>query len=290
MGNAEPQQPLDEAEDFIDSPMFEEPAAADSLVVDLGAFEGPLDLLLKLAREQKVDLAQISILALADQYLTYIQHAKKRELEIAADYLVMAAWLAYLKSRLLLPRPTKEEPDPAAMAAALAFQLQRLQAMQEAGARLFKLPQLGYEFWAKGEATRMAERAANNNRSNTNINWEVTLYELLSSMAEPIKRNQAQQVYKIEPLNLFSMEQAYKRLESMLGVMPEWSDLQSFLVIVDKDADNITRRSALASAFCATLEMAKLGQLELRQEKTYGNIFLRKKEGRPNIDMDEATS
>ena len=287
MGEPQLNEPLDEEQDFIDSPLFEEPAGdTDSLVVDLGSFEGPLDLLLKLAREQKVDLAQISILALANQYLAYIQSAKRLQLEVAADYLVMAAWLAYLKSRLLLPQAKKEEPDPAAMAAALAFQLQRLHAMQEAGARLFKLPQLGYEFWAKGEAARMAERAANNNKQGP-VNWQVTLYELLSAMAEPLKRNQTQQVYTIKPLNLFSMEAAYKRLESMLGVMPEWSSLQSFLPIVDDGSDNITRRSALAAAFVASLEMAKLGMVEMRQNKTYGDILLRKKENViPNVSDD----
>lgn len=282
-----PLEELDEAADFIDAAPVAAPVADDdALVVGLGAFEGPLDLLLKLAREQKVDLAQISILELANQYLEYIHKAKRLQLDVAADYLVMAAWLAYLKSRLLLPQQKKEEPDPATMAAALAFQLQRLEAMQAAGERLFRLPQLGYAFFARGDATKLAERAANQNAERP-VNWEVSLYELLSAMAEPLKRNQAQQIYTIKPLNLFSMDEAYKRLERMLGVMPEWSSLQSFLLIVDEESDNLTRRSALAAAFVASLEMAKLGMVEIRQQNTFGDIYLRRKENvTPNVSEE----
>lgn len=276
------------ADDFIDGPVFAtQRADGDSLFVDLGAFEGPLDLLLKLAREQKVDLAQISILKLADQYLAYIHNAKKLELDIAADYLVMAAWLAYLKSRLLLPRPQKEEPDAAEVAALLAFQLQRLQAMQDAGRRLFGLPQLGKTFYARGTAWKMAERIANENKHKP-VTWDVSLYELLSAMAEPLKRNEQQKVYQIKPMNLFSTEAAYHRLQAMLGVMPEWSALQSFMPLVDEGADNLTRRSAMAAAFVASLEMAKLGMVEMRQDQRYGNIYLRRKENVvPNVIDEE---
>lgn len=280
------------AVDFIDGPPFDAALAMaqvddDSLVVDLGAYEGPLDLLLKLAREQKVDLAQISILKLADQYLAYIHTAKKISLDIAADYLVMAAWLAYLKSRLLLPRPQREEPDAVEAAAMLAFQLQRLQAMQDAGRRLFGLPQLGKAFYARGAAFKVAERAANENVHKT-VQWDVSLYELLSAMAEPLKRNEQQKVYQIKPISLFSTEAAYNRLQAMLGVMPEWSALQSFMPIVDDTADNLTRRSAMAAAFVASLEMAKLGMVELRQEQRYGNIYLRRKENAvPNVIEEE---
>lgn len=294
---AEPVLNIDEStpaatsvDDFIDGPAFAAPENADadndSLFVDLGAFEGPLDLLLKLAREQKVDLAQISIVKLADQYLEYIRNAKRLELDVAADYLVMAAWLAYLKSRLLLPRPQKEEPDAEAIAAMLAFQLQRLQAMQEAGKRLLALPQMGKSFYGRGDSFKTAERAANDNR-NKPIAWDVSLYELLSAMAEPIKRNEQQKVYHIKPLNLFSMEAAYNRLQAMLGVMPEWSSLQSFMLIVEEGASNLTRRSAMAAAFVASLEMAKLGMVELRQDERYGSIYLRRKEDAvPNVPAE----
>lgn len=282
----EGQAPL--ADDFIDGKAFAVPEAdSDSLFLDLGAFEGPLDLLLKLAREQKVDLAQISILKLADQYLHYIHSAKRLELDVAADYLVMAAWLAYLKSRLLLPRPQRDEPDAAEAAAMLAFQLQRLQAMQDAGRRLFGLPQLGKAFYARGTAWKTAERAANENKHKPAA-WDVSLYELLSAMAEPLKRNEQQKVYQIKPINLFSTEAAYNRLQAMLGVMPDWSALQSFMPIVDENADNLTRRSALAAAFVASLEMAKLGMVELRQEQRYGSIYLRRKENVvPNVIEEE---
>lgn len=277
-------------DDFIDGPAFRLPATAydpDTLVVDLGTFEGPLDLLLRLAREQKVDLAQISILKLADQYLAYIHNAKKLELDVAADYLVMAAWLAYLKSRLLLPRPQKEEPDAAHVAALLAFQLQRLEAMQQAGLRLFKLPQLGKNFYLRGDAYRAAMRAANQNQQ-APVSWDVSLYELLSAMAEPLKRNEQQKVYHIKEISLFSLEAAYLRLQNLLGVMPDWSALQSFMPLVEEAADNLTRRSAMAAAFVASLEMAKQGMVELRQEQRYGNIYLRRKEHVvPNVIEEE---
>ncbi len=288
------------AEAFIEGPAYTPPVDTltgtplgtygDMLLVELNGFEGPLDLLLKLAREQKVDLAQISILALADQYLAYIHRAQKLRLEVAADYLVMAAWMAYLKSRLLLPRDnTTEEQNPAEMAALLAFQLLRLEAMQKAGAALLALPQLGTHFFRRGQASRIAEqearRAANENADKSHIAWNVSLYELLSAMSEPLKRQQEASVYQVKATALFSTEAAYSRLSQMLGVMPEWSALQSFMPIVsemddDEDGDkaNLSRRSAMAATFVASLEMAKNGLLEIRQEKTYGNIFLRRRE------------
>lgn len=297
-------------EDFIEGPAYEMPfeTPADSygmggLHVDLGTFEGPLDLLLKLAREQKVDLTQISILALADQYLDYIHGAQKLRLEVAADYLVMAAWLAFLKSRLLLPAPAAEEPNPAEMAALLAFQLQRLAAMQKAGASLFALPQLGIHYFRRGAASKRADKqAANENRREgaaETVVWSVSLYELLSAMAAPIKRQEQAKTYRIAPLALYSIEEAYTRLTSMLGMMPAWSALESFMpLIVDsvagedgspgnKAASNLTRRSALAATFVASLELAKNGMLELRQESRFGHIYLRRREaGVPDGSVD----
>lgn len=269
-------------EAFIEGPAYDANMLADvdpdALMVELGGFDGPLDLLLKLAREQKVDLAQISILALADQYLAYIHSAQRLRLEVAADYLVMAAWLAYLKSRLLLPQaPTAAEPNPAEMAALLAFQLQRLEAMQKAGADMFSLPQLGQYFFKKGQASKIAEKAANENPNDRDVSWNVSLYELLSAMSEPLKRQQQAKTYRIAPLDLFSIEQAYERLTHMLGMMPEWSALESFLPLVETES-NLTRRSALAATFVASLEMAKNGLIEIRQENTYGHIFLRRRD------------
>ncbi len=281
-------------EDFIEGPAFELPSIG-GLHVDLGTFEGPLDLLLKLAREQKVDLAQISILALADQYLAYIHGAQKLRLEVAADYLVMAAWLAYLKSRLLLPQPTAEEPNPAEMAALLAFQLQRLAAMQKAGASLFALPQLGAHFFKRGAASKLADKqAANENKpTDEKVTWSVSLYELLSAMAEPIKRQEQTKTYRIAPLALFSIEEAYTRLTTMLGMMPAWSALESFMPIVAGEdgsaVSNLTRRSALAATFVASLELAKNGLLELRQEQRFGHIYLRRREdGTPTVTEEQA--
>lgn len=285
-------------EAFIEGPAYTAPTSHDTavLLVELGSFEGPLDLLLKLAREQKVDLAQISILALADQYLAYIHSAQRLQLEVAADYLVMAAWLAYLKSRLLIPATPTEEPNPADMAALLAFQLQRLEAMQKAGADLFALPQLGTHFFKKGAASKIAEKAANDNKSDSDgaVSWNVSLYELLSAMSEPLKRQQEAKVYQIKPLDLFSIEEAYNRLSGMLGVMPEWSALESFMPIVEAangEGSNLTRRSALAATFVASLEMAKNGLIEIRQEQRYGHIFLRRKDelsATPNVQSEDA--
>ena len=286
----EPADAIDVAvEAFIEGPAYEPPALHTdeaALRVDLGGFEGPLDLLLKLAREQKVDLAQISILALADQYLAYIHGAQKLRLEIAADYLVMAAWLAYLKSRLLLPREKTDEPDAAEMAALLAFQLQRLAAMQKAGQQLLALPQLGTHMHRRGDAARLAEKlarqSANENSEAAPVSWTVSLYDLLSALSTPLQRQEADKVYRIKPLALFSTEEAYQRLSTMLGMMPEWSALVSFMPIVavedGAEGANLTRRSALAATFVASLELAKNGLLELRQETTYGHIYLRRKE------------
>lgn len=275
-------------EAFIEGPAYTPLVAdAEALVVELGAYEGPLDLLLKLAREQKVDLEQISIVALADQYLAYIHRAQRLQLEVAADYLVMAAWMAYLKSRLLIPQvQNTDEPNPADMAALLAFQLQRLEAMQKAGSKMFELPQLGLNFFKKGLASKLAEKNANENKAQDSgrVMWDVSLYELLSAMSEPLKRQQQAKIYEIKPLDLFSIEEAYKRLSNMLGVMPDWSSLETFMPLVtaeNGDGSNLTRRSALAATFVASLEMAKNGLIEIRQEQNYGNIFLRR---RPNYE------
>ncbi|MGH7186894.1 MAG: segregation and condensation protein A, partial [Pseudomonadota bacterium] len=207
---------------------FEEtlsPAANDDhqLVLDLDGFEGPIDVLLTLAREQKVDLAKISILELADQYLSFIQRARRLRLEIAADYLVMAAWLAYLKSRLLLPEPEGEgEPTGTELAAALAFQLQRLEAMQNAGTALMARPRLGQDFFRRGapEAIRIVSRAV----------YEVSLYDLLKAYGDQRARRRDTALH-IAPSDLYSMDEALRRLGEMLGQAPNWRLLSAFLPV-----------------------------------------------------------
>ncbi len=240
----------------------------DALLLDLDGYEGPIDVLLALARDQKVDLRKISILALADQYLAFIARARQLRLEIAADYLVMAAWLAYLKSRLLLPEPeTEGEPTGAELAAALAFQLQRLQAMQEAGARLMALPQLGREVFARGEPERF--------KVVTRTVYADTLYDLLKAYGTHAGRRH-QGALHILPTDLYSMDDALKRLGGMIGKAMDWTTLASFLP--PGLGSGLVRRSAVAATFAASLEMARAGRLRLRQDRPFGPIFVRRRE------------
>ncbi|HYD30741.1 MAG TPA: ScpA family protein [Azospirillaceae bacterium] len=252
-------------EDRRDAMPADESDAAQ-LVLDIDGFEGPIDMLLALAREQKVDLTHISILQLADQFLTFVAEARRVRLELAADYLVMAAWLAYLKSRLLLPDPDPEEPSGEDLAAALTFQLQRLEAMQEAGTRLMARPQLGREVFARGnpEGVDLIRKSS----------FDLTLYDLLKAYGD-FKRRQQASTFHIAPTDLYSIEDAVKRLSDMLGRMPDWVTLSSFLPRNWSDG-TITGRSALAAHFLATLELAKSGQLEVRQEGAFGPIYLRR--------------
>ena len=247
--------------------MTERASDEPALVVDVEGFEGPLDLLLTLARQQKVDLAKISILALADQYLSFIEHARKLRLELAADYLVMAAWLAYLKSRLLLPEPPAgEEPSGQEMADALQWQLRRLEAMQEAGARLMARPQLGRDIFSRGqpEGIVVVRRAV----------WDVKLYDLLSAYGSQVRPKDAD-TYQIEPMQFFSVEEAAERLGRMLGIAIDWQSLEAFLPA--GLTDPARRRSAIAATFVAGLQLAKDGQIELRQSERFGPIHLRKR-------------
>jgi segregation and condensation protein A len=246
-------------------------AAGEGLVLKLTDFEGPIDLLLMMAREQKVDLAKISILALAEQYLAFIAEARRLRLELAADYLVMAAWLAWFKSRLLLPQPEKaEEPSAAEMAEALAFQLKRLEAMQQANARLQALPQEGQGFVIRGMREPDIRRVI--------PVYYLSLHDLLKAVKAPLQRN-AQANYRIAPTRLFSMEESFARMKSMLGFMPQWSELNVFLPEEWEDEmgshDPVVLRSAFASTFAATLEMAKQGGIEIRQDSRFGTIYLR---------------
>ena len=256
-------------DDFMDTHELPERAPEERLVVDLEGFEGPLDLLLALAREQKVDLKRISILKLADQYLEFISHARRLRLEVAADYLVMAAWLAYLKSRLLLPeQEQEEEPSAAEMAAALAFQLQRLHAMQDVGAKLLSRPRLGLEVFRRGSPERF--------RSIRTPVFEVTLFDLLKSYADHHRRRQTSTLH-ISPNELFTVEQALARLQRLLGRTPDWQSISSFLP--PDIRDGLVARSALASTFVASLELARSGRVQIRQNTPFGPIYLKSGDG-----------
>lgn len=238
---------------------------SNELVVDLEGYEGPIDALLQLAREQKVDITKISILRLADQYLAFIAAARRLSLEIAADYLVMAAWLAYLKSRLLLPQPPEaEEPSGEEMAAALAHQLLRLEAMQKAGQQLFARDLLGRDVFQRGAPEGLPRVVI--------PIYEATLYELLKAYGEERSREQSG-ILHIEAPELYSMDEALQRLTRLLGRMPDWRTLESFLP--RGLARGLVQRSAVAATFAASLELVRSGKLELRQDRVFGPIFLR---------------
>ena len=239
-----------------------------SLFVNLDGFEGPIDLLLTLAREQKVDLARIAILPLAEQYLEFIENARRLDLEIAADYLVIAAWLAYLKSRLLLPDPEPEAAEEVVdMTDALRYQLVRLESMQQAAKRLIALPRLGQQRFARGEIEQF--------ESITEPVWTASLYDLLSCYGA-IQSGVENHTLTITATRLFSVEEATQRLRNLLGDVPEWSVLESFLPPNLKT--DLDRRSATASHFVASLELAREGMIRLRQDSRFAPLFLRSKE------------
>jgi segregation and condensation protein A len=250
-------QPFDEFETA--APVRE----ADRLTLDLDGWEGPLDLLLTLARSQKVDLREISILALVEQYLVFIADARKLKLEIAADYLVMAAWLAYLKSCLLLPKDPEQDPSPEELAMRLQLRLQRLAAMREAGARLLGRDRLGRDVFGRGapEGLRVIRKAA----------WQADLYDLISAYGAIRARNEPA-VHIVARRPVMTLEEALVRVERLLGITMEWSELNSFL---PETQDSGFRKSALASSFVAALELARKGKLELDQEAAFAPLYIR---------------
>ncbi|MCB9989584.1 MAG: segregation/condensation protein A [Rhodospirillales bacterium] len=244
---------------------------ADALLLDIDGFEGPIDVLLVMARDQKVDLTKISILALARQYLAFIDRAQELRLELAAEYLVMAAWLAYLKSRLLLPRQDDdEEIDAETMAEALQFQLRRLEAMQKAAEDLFALPQLGQDIFPRGMPEGLSTK--------TDTVYEASLYELLQAYGA-IQRRGEDNNYELPVFHLMSMETALERMTTMLGKLPRkgpwsvWATLQSF--IPEGVKDRLYGRSSMASVFTASLEMAKQGKIEIKQDGLFRPVYLR---------------
>ena len=246
----------------FDSPLVR-PPEPDTLTIDIDGWEGPLDLLLALARTQKVDLREISILALVEQYLRFISEAKALKLEIAADYLVMAAWLAYLKSCLLLPKDIEADPSPEELALRLQLRLQRLNAMREAGARLLARDRLGRDVFMRGapEGLRTVRRAV----------WDADIFELIQAYGM-VKARTAPVVHMVSRRPVMTLDQALTRVESLLGIRIEWADLQSFLPHTEDDE---YRRSALASSFVAVLELGRQGKLDLRQEGAFAPLMVR---------------
>ena len=243
--------------------------AAEALIVDVDGFEGPLDLLLTLSRTQKVDLRAISILALAEQYLGFIERAKALRIELAADYLVMAAWLAFLKSRLLLPPdPADEGPSGEDLAAHLAFQLERLQAMRQSAAQLMARDQKGRDFFVRGipeDVTRSRK-----------ITYTATLLDLMQGYAR-IRTKDEFRPYTMDRDRILTLEQALERMRPLIGFAGDWTDLTSYLPEGWGDDPGL-RRTATAATFAASLELVKEGHIELRQTETYAPIQIRRKE------------
>ena len=242
--------------------------AAEALIVDVDGYEGPLDLLLTLSRTQKVDLRRISVLQLAEQYLAFVDQAKALRIELAADYLVMAAWLAYLKSRLLLPPdPTDQGPSAEDLAAHLAFQLERLQAMREAAARLMARDQKGRDFFARGlpEDVLRLRRTV----------WTASLLDLMQAYAR-IRTKDDFRPYAMDRQNLYTMEQALERMRGLIGYAGDWTDLVSYLP-EGWETDPRRRRSATAAHFAASLELVKSGQVEMRQGEPFAPIQIRRR-------------
>lgn len=240
----------------------------DELIVDVGGFEGPLDLLLDLARAHKVDLAQISIIALADQYLAFIERATVLRIDVAADYLVMAAWLAYLKSRMLIPLPpSADETAPQDMAARLAFRLQRLAAMREASQQLQARPQLGWHVFNRGAPQALVVDVTREYADN--------LFDLLKAYTNRRTRKIVHQTYTVKRQTTWSIKEARDAIERMVGAMDEWGTFDHWLekYLTTKE----TRRSVRASSFTASLELARDGRIELRQEQAFRPIYLRRK-------------
>ena len=243
--------------------------AADepALMVDVEGFEGPLDLLLTLARQQKVDLAKISILALADQYLAFIEEARKLRLELAADYLVMAAWLAYLKSRLLLPEPAESDGLSAEdMANALALRLRRLEAVRQVAEQLFNRPQLGRDVFQRGLPEPIAEIKR--------PEWSATLYDLLSAYAGR-RQTQARSFVRMPKRTVWSLAEAREALERLIGLTMDWGPLNQYLAAYLTEPS--MRATVLASSFAATLEMVREGQLEVNQHAAFAPLYVRKR-------------
>lgn len=263
--------------DDVDEPLVQAPsdagaahknAASEKLYLAIDGWEGPLDLLLDLARRQKVDLRQISILALVDQYLGYIERAESLRLELAADYLVMAAWLAYLKSSLLLPKEEQEDPSPEELALRLQLRLQRLGAMREAAARLMGRDRIGRDIFLRGAPEGL--------RTDRKVVWTSDVYSIIQAYGH-VKARTAPKIYHVADRPVMTLDSALDRVSAMLGVTLEWMDIRDFL---PPHAEPELRKSALASSFVAALELARLGRAEIAQEAAFAPLRIRRlKEG-----------
>jgi segregation and condensation protein A len=235
----------------------------ETLTIDIDGWEGPLDVLLTLARSQKVDLKAISILELVEQYLAFVTQARELKLELAADYLVMAAWLAYLKSALLLPRNPEETPSPEDLALRLQLRLERLNAMREAGARLVARDRMGRDVFPRGapEGLRTVRKS----------NWEAEIYDLIAAYGRISARTRP--VFHVVAVRaVMTLEDAIARVAALVGERIDWSTIESFL---PDDAHGLFRKSALASSFVAALELAKQGRVELRQQSPFAPLYLK---------------
>ncbi|MEQ1863998.1 MAG: ScpA family protein [Micropepsaceae bacterium] len=265
----------------FDAPMqvvLPDASAEGSFIIDVDGYEGPLDVLLALARAQKVDLRKISILALAEQYLKFINEARRMQLDLAADYLVMASWLAYLKSRLLLPEPeTAGEPSAEEMAERLTLQLQRLEAIRMAATRLMARERLGSEVFWRGspEGIRVIKTPE----------YSDTLLDLLKAYATQRVKKIAHSNYALARLPTFAIEEARHRLERMLGVIVDWSTIDSLMP--DEFSHGKSRRSGIASTLSASLDMARDGLVELRQMAPFAPLYVRRRP--PNSEQEAAT-
>lgn len=272
---------MNDVTELMDVPFEEDPPRmdtedgphhADELLLNIDGYEGPIEVLLVMARDQKVDLSKISILQLARQYLAFVDRAAQMRLELAAEYLVMAAWLAYLKSRLLLPREKTDGTGPTAeqMAEALQFQLRRLEAMQNAAKALFNRPRLGDGIYARGMPEGLQVQ--------TDVTWDIGLYDILKAYGD-IRRRQDSTTYELPTFSIMSLGDALDRLEKMLGGLPRngpysmWVSLMSMMP--ERIKDKLYARSSLASTFTAGLEMAKQGKVELKQDGAFRPIYLR---------------
>jgi len=266
-------------------PFEMEPAARDAtgepaLVVDVEGFEGPLDILLMLARQQKVDLAKISILALADQYLTFIEEARRLRLELAADYLVMAAWLAYLKSRLLLPDSHAPEGQSAEdMANALALRLKRLEAIREVAERLFGRPQLDRDVFNRGQPEPIAHIKR--------PQWTATLYDLLSAYASQRQRHALARLHFAKRA-VWSLAEAREALERLIGRSPDWSRLDEYLVAYV--VEPALAATVFASSFASALELVREGRAEIHQHEAFAPIYMRKRVAAGDSDISGAAA
>jgi len=257
------------AEDMrFETELSERATDEPALVIDVEGFEGPLDLLLTLARQQKVDLAKISILALADQYLAFVEEARKLRLELAADYLVMAAWLAYLKSRLLLPE--QHEPDGLSaedMATALAQQLRRLEAIRQVAEQLLNRPQLGREVFARGFPEPIAEIRK--------PEWSATLYDLLSAYAGQ-RQKQARAYVRLPKRTVWSLGEAREAIERLIGHATDWHVLDEYLIAYMVEPSHAA--TVRASSFAAALELVREGRLEMHQQAAFAPLYVRKRQ------------